>query len=127
MLDFNKGSLFKLCPVNPSEGNREIEMMLVEDEQVLLAFRAVNDLAVMTNKRLVLVNVKGVNGKKRDYTSLPLSKVQAFSVETAGVLDRDCEVELWFAGLGRVSLEITGNFDIRTFNRILSAFVFTRL
>lgn len=47
-------------------------------------------------------------GKKKDFTSLPYAKVQAFSVETAGGVDRDSEMELWFSGIGRVRFEFKG-------------------
>jgi hypothetical protein len=50
------------------------------------------------------VNVQGITGKKRDFTSLPYSKIQAFSVETAGHFDLDAELDLWFSGVGNVRL-----------------------
>jgi hypothetical protein len=43
------------------------------------------DYVAFTDKRLIAVNVQGLTGKKRDYSSLPYSKVQAFSIETAQV------------------------------------------
>ena len=45
------------------------------------------DCVVFTSKRIIAVNVQGISGKKKDFTSLPLAKVQAFSVETAGTFD----------------------------------------
>ena len=70
------------------------------------------DYVVFTNKRIIAVNVQGVTGKKKDFSSLPYSKIQAFSVETAGTLDLDSELELWFSGLGRVKFEFSGSSDI---------------
>lgn len=55
-----------------------------------------------------------------DYTSIPYSKVQTFSVETAGTLDRDCELDLYISSVGKVRFEIRGGFDIVAFNRIIS-------
>jgi hypothetical protein len=46
-----------------------------------------------------------------------------FSVETAGTFDLDCEMELYFSGLGKVKFEFTGGFDIVGFNKILSGYV----
>ena len=46
---------------------------------------------MFTDKRLISINVQGMTGKKRDYTSLPLNKVQAWSVETAGRFDLDSD------------------------------------
>ena len=78
---------------------------------------------VFTNKRIIAVNVQGVTGKKKDFTTLPYKKIQAFSVETAGVLDLDSELEMWFSGLGRVKFEFSGKVDVAYICRIISNFV----
>ena len=46
----------------------------------------VRDFVAFTNKRLIAVNVQGLTGKKRDYSSLPYNKIQAWSVDTPGPL-----------------------------------------
>jgi hypothetical protein len=53
---------------------------------------------------LIAVNGQGMTGKKRDFTSLPYNKIQAFSIETAGTFDLDAELDLWFSGLARCAL-----------------------
>jgi hypothetical protein len=77
------------------------------------------DSVVFTNKRLIAINVQGLTGKKRDYTSLPYSKIQAWSIETAGRFDLDAELELWFSGLGRVRLDFKGQVDIRSIGQLI--------
>jgi PH (Pleckstrin Homology) domain-containing protein len=72
---------------------------------------------------LIAVNVQGMTGKKRDFTSLPYSKIQAFSIETAGTFDLDAELDLWFSGLGKVRLEFMGNSDIRQLGHMIAAYV----
>ena len=119
-IDFQQSSFLKLAPAPPEQIMPLITPMLVNEEQVFAAFKTVRDCVIFTTKRIVAVNVQGITGKKTDYTSLPYSKVQAFSVETAGVLDRDCELELWFSAIGKVHFEIRGSFDIVGFNRLLS-------
>jgi len=84
-----------------------------------LAFKGMRDPVVFTDKRLISINVQGMTGKKCDYTSLPLSKIQAWSVETAGRFDLDSELELWFSGLGKVRLEFKGNVDIRHIGQLI--------
>ena|SRR5450631_1442353 len=76
------------------------------------------DSVVFTNKRLIAINVQGLTGKKRDYSSLPYSKIQAWSIETAGRFDFDAERELWFSGLGMVHLDFKGQVDIRTTGKL---------
>ena len=123
MIDFSKGFIVKLKPTAPASVFSNYEPMLVNGEEIFAAFTAMRDSVVFTNKRIISCNVQGLSGKKRDYTSLPYSKVQAFSVETAGLGDLDCEIDLWFSAVGKVRFEITGSFDIRAFNQILSSYV----
>ena len=77
----------------------------------------------ITDKRIIAANVQGVTGSKVDYTSLPYSKIQAFSVESSGTLDLDCEVEVYFSALGKVRFEIKGSFDLVSFNKHISQYV----
>jgi len=112
VIDFANGSVFKLSPCSPSDMASSIEPLLIPGERIVSCFKAVRDFVVFTDKRLITVNVQGITGRKRDFTSLPYNKVQAWSVETAGNFDLDSELELWFSGLGKVRLEFKGNSDI---------------
>lgn len=123
MIDFQNGSLFKLKPLSIDALKKDVEPFLVDGEELLGSFQALRDKVVITSKRVIAINIQGITGKKVDYTSLPFSKVQAFSVETSGIFDLDCEIDLWFSGLGKVRLEIIGKFDIVRFNKILSNYI----
>ena len=123
MIDFKKSALFKLKPISIDGLLPTINDFLIEGENVLSVFKTVRDQLVFTNKRVIAANVKGITGKKTDYTSIPYSKVQTFSVETAGTLDLDCEIELYISSIGKIKFEIKGNFDIVTFNKIISKYV----
>ena len=105
MIDFNNATFFKLSPTSDSDYSSLIYPMFVDGEEIIQTFRGIRDGVVFTNKRIFAINVQGITGKKKDFTSLPYSKIQAFSVETAGVLDLDSELDLWFSGLGKVRFE----------------------
>ncbi|GAA0189958.1 MULTISPECIES: PH domain-containing protein [Micrococcaceae] len=123
MIDFNNSSVFKLSPSNMADLAPELTPLLVPGEELLATFKGVRDSVAFTNKRLIALNVQGITGKKRDYTSLPYSKVQAFSVETAGTLDLDAELDLWFSGLGKVRLEFKGKVDVRALSKLIASYV----
>ena len=120
MIDFANASFVKLNLRDPADAHAELADLLLHDEQVLVAFRGMRDSVTFTSKRILALNVQGMTGKKRDYTSLPYSRIQAFSVETAGTFDRDTELEMWFSGLGRVKLEFGSSVDIRGLSRLLA-------
>ncbi len=85
-----------------------------------MAYKGTRDYIVFTSKRIIAVNVQGITGKKKDYTSLPFAKVQAFSLETAGTFDLDAELELWFSGLGKEKFEFKGKTDVAYLNKLIA-------
>ncbi|SHH37932.1 PH domain-containing protein [Clostridium collagenovorans DSM 3089] len=123
MIDFQNASYLKLKPVDPQDGYKKVAPLLIDGENIFAALKSVRDMVIFTDKRIIAVNVQGMLGSKVDYTSLPYSKVQAFSVETAGTFDLDCELELWFSSLGKVKFEIKGNFDIRTLSKLIGNYI----
>lgn len=123
MIDFQKSSVFKLVPIPVDKIFQPIQQFLIDGERVLSAFQTVRDQLVFTNKRIIAANVQGFTAKKVDYTSIPYSKIQTFSVETAGVLDLDCELEIYISAIGKIRFEIRGGFDIVAFNKVVSTYV----
>lgn len=123
MIDFTNANFLKLRPVDPSEFQSQLQPIFVEGETIISSFQSIRDYVVFTTKRIIAVNVQGITGKKKDFTSLPYSKIQVYSVESAGVFDLDSELELWFSGLGKVKLEFVSRADVSAICRIISGFV----
>lgn len=120
MIDFKNASFFKLKPVSDNDFANIITPMFAPGEQIIQTFRGIRDGVVFTNKRIITINVQGLTGKKKDFTSLPYSKIQAFSVESAGVFDLDSELDLWFSGMGRVRFEFVARANVSEICRIIS-------
>lgn len=120
MIDFKNGAFFKLSKNKVVSHASTITPILISGENILAEYTAIRDFVVFTNKRIIAVNVQGVTGKKKDFTSLPYSKIQAFSVETAGTLDLDSELEIYFSGLGKVKFEFKGQNDIAEIGKMIS-------
>ena len=123
MIDFQNASFLKLKPVELTAFDKTISPLMINGESVIAAFQTVRDGVVFTNKRIFAINIQGMTGKKKDCSSLPYSKIQAFSVETSGVIDLDSELELWFSGLGKVKFEFTSKANVSDICRIISSFV----
>ncbi len=119
MIDFNNAAFVKLKPSDSDEFRAMIQPILLSGEQILGVYKGMRDGAMFTDKRIIAVNVQGITGKKKDFTSLPYNKVQAFSVETAGVFDLDAELDLWFSGLGKVRFEFASQVDITSICRVI--------
>ena len=123
MIDFKNGSFVKLKEVPNQEGVSLAGDILVDDESIFSSFRGMRDMVLFTNRRVIAINVQGITGKKKDISSLPYSKIQAFSFETAGTFDLDAEMELWFSGLGKVRFEFDSRFDVRQFSKFIGHYV----
>lgn len=120
MIDFQNASFIKLKPVSDNDFASMITPIFISGEQIIQSFRGIRDGVVFTNKRIIAINVQGITGKKKDFTSLPYSKIQAFSVETAGVFDLDSELDLWFSGMGRVRFEFVARANVSDICRTIS-------
>ena len=120
MIDFKNAAFLKLKLVKNDAFEKTLSPMLIDGEIILQTFQSVRDGVVFTNKRIFAVNVQGLTGKKKDFTSLPYSKIQSFSVETAGVLDLDSELVIWFSGLGVVKFEFTSDANVAQICRLIS-------
>ena len=123
MIDFKNASFIKLKEVALEEGHNMVGDLLIDDETIFNSFKGIRDMVIFTNRRIIAVNVQGFTGTKKDFTSLPYSKVQAFSLESAGVFDLDAELELWFSGLGKVKFEFNSKFDVRSFSNFLGKYI----
>lgn len=123
MIDFKNATFLKLKPVDNTTFSPLLAPLLVQGENILSSYQTIRDGVVFTTKRIFAINVQGITGKKKDFTSLPYSKIQAFSVETAGTFDLDSELDLWFSGLGNVRFEFTNRANVSEICQMISNLV----
>ena len=97
-------------------------VLIVDGETIQAGFRVIRDTFIFTDKRLILVNVQGMTGKKKDYLSIPYSKITRYSIESSGHFDLDAELKIW-VGSDTVPLEkkFNSKTNIYTVQRILAA------
>lgn len=122
MIDFANGSFVKLKQVDPNSVLSDIQPLLINGEQVIGAYKGIRDFVVFTDRRVISCNVQGLSGKKKDFTSMPYSKISVFSVETAGMFDLDSELEMYFSGVGKVKFEFSGRSNIVQIGQWISAY-----
>ena len=91
----------------------EVNNMLVTGENIIQCFQTVRDQVVFTDKRVIVVNVQGITGKKTSYFSYPYSNVLYFGIETAGVLDIDSELIMTFANGTVLQFDFRSKVDIK--------------
>lgn len=77
---------------------KEYTPLLCEGERIEKAYKLIRDKWVFTNKRLIIQDIQGVTGKKKEYYSIPYRSIDRFSIETAGTFDMDAEIKIWVRG-----------------------------
>ncbi len=110
--------------INLNEIAKEFADILVDGEQLEKAYCVIRDKWVFTNKRLILLNVQGVTGSKREYLTIPYCNISYFTIETAGTLDDDCEMKIFIKGTqGFVKKEFSRKTNIKELQRLLASHI----
>ena len=124
-VSFNKESVWNLTPINKAEVREEVNGLLLPDEEINCAFKTVRDQLIFTNMRVIAVDVQGLTGRRKSYSSLPYSKVQFFSIQTPGFAELvpDSELYLMFANGYTAKFEFKGGVDIGAIGRMISEYV----
>lgn len=81
-----------------------IQPFIHESETVKFSVKTVRDVAVFTDKRILVADKQGITGKKVEYFSIPYKNIVTYSVETAGTFDLDSEIKLLLSGGFEVQL-----------------------
>lgn len=101
----------------------DITTLLVENEKPVVSFSTIRDVAIFTNKRLIVKDAQGITGKKVEIYSLPYSSILMWSTENAGKLfDLNAEVELW-TKVGKIKINLKKDIDIRKFDTLLAQYI----
>lgn len=122
MIDFKNGSVIKLNRADSVVDEALLSKILIPSETPVCQFRAVRDGVIFTNKRVIAVNVQGLTGKKKDFTSIPYGRIHTYSIETAGVFDLEGELQLTLSEMGTVTFEFTNSQDLFQINQVISEF-----
>lgn len=124
-INFNQDSVFNLKPIGNEEVRGEVQGLLVGGEEVLYAFKTVRDQLVFTNKRIISIDVQGITGKKKSFSTMPYSKIQFFSIQTPGFAELipDCELFISFSNGFTTNFEFKGSVDIGAIGRMISEYV----
>lgn len=108
-----------LKKVNLGENSDLYNYLLFDGEEVYLEYKAFRDVVVFTSNKIILMDIQGITGKKKEWLVLPYSKCTAFSVESVGNFDLDAECKVWASGIGLIEIEFLKGTDVREIASIL--------
>jgi len=94
--------------VSQEELEKKYGQLLTESEEIEVGFKLIRDTFIFTNKRLIMVDVQGVTGKKREYKSI--------SIETAGTFDLEAELKIWISSEAEPSIRKQFNKSVNVYD-----------
>ena len=124
-VNFNQDSVWNLKPISVDSVKSEVNGLLIGGEEVVMAFQTVRDQLIFTNKRIIAVDVQGITGKRKSFSTMPYSKIQYFSIQTPGFgeLIPDSELFIMFSNTFTAKFEFKGGVDIGKIGRMISEYV----
>ena len=98
--------------------------LLGPQETIETGFRVIRDTFVFTSNRLIIVDVQGITGKKREFTSIPYSKITMYSLETTGNFDLDADLKIWVGSFREpIERKFTGDSNVYELQRVLASHI----
>ena len=97
----------------------DVDDLLIDGEHAICAYKTIRDIALFTNKRLIVRDSQGLTGKKIEIYSLPYSSINMYSTENAGKIDFNSEVELWTRA-GHIKINLARSCDVRKLDRLIA-------
>ena len=124
-VNFNQNSAWDLKSIGLDQVRGELQELLIGEEEVVMAFQTIRDQLVFTNKRIVAIDIQGITGRKKSFSSLPYSRIQYFTIQTPGLAELvpDSELFLLFANGFTARFEFRDKVDIAKIGRMISEFV----
>lgn len=107
---------------SPCSVPNDVQDLLVEEEKVVCAYKTIRDVAIFTNKRLIVRDTQGLTGKKIEIYTLPYSSIVMYSTENAGIIDFNAEVELWTKA-GHIKINLGRGVNIREIDKVLATYI----
>lgn len=96
-----------------------INDLLITGEEAHIAYKTIRDVAVVTNKRIIISDKQGMTGKKVEVYTIPFKSIIMYSSENGGTFDLNAELELWTKA-GKFKLNLNKKVDIRKLDKLIA-------
>jgi Bacterial PH domain len=84
--------------------SEDLRQFISPNEKIAFTVKTFRDIAVFTDKRILVADKQGITGKKIEYYSIPFKNIITYAVETSGRFDLDSEIKLVLSG--GISIEL---------------------
>lgn len=124
-VNFNQNSAWNLKQIDIENVRNEVNGLMIDGEEIIMAFQTVRDQLIFTNKRIIAIDVQGITGKRKSFSTMPYSKIQYFSIQTPGFAELipDSELFIMFSNAFTAKFEFKDSVDIGKIGRLISEYV----
>ena len=99
---------------------QDITNILVKEEYAIAAYKTLRDIAIFTNKRIIIRDSQGLTGKKIEMYTIPYKSIVMYSTENSGFLDLSSEIEVWTKA-GKFKIKLKKDIDVRKLDNIIAS------
>lgn len=121
-VNFNQDSVFNLKEIKLESIRKDVDGLLVNGEEPVMAFHTVRDQLIFTNRRIIAIDIQGVTGTRKSFTSMPYARIQYFSIQTPGFGEMFADTELFvmFSNRFTARFEFKSKTDIGKIARLIA-------
>lgn len=113
------GAIMQWTFISETSIPSNISDILIDGEEVEIAYKTIRDVAVITNKRIIIADKQGITGNKVEVYTIPFKSIVMYSSENAGkLLDWNAELQFWTKA-GSFKLNLKKGVDIRKLDKII--------
>ncbi|MFZ7121345.1 MAG: PH domain-containing protein [Eubacteriaceae bacterium] len=113
------GAIMQWTFISETSIPSNISDILIDGEEVEIAYKTIRDVAVVTNKRIIIADKQGITGNKVEVYTIPFKSIVMYSSENAGkLLDWNAELQFWTKA-GSFKLNLKKGVDIRKLDKII--------
>ena len=93
--------------------------VLASREKVVAVFATARDYVAFTTTRIIVADVQGITGNKKELYSIPISKIEMWSTESKGFGGITAEIEIWTRFIN-LKISVVDNNVIRKLDRYMA-------
>ena len=93
--------------------------VLASREKVVAVFATARDYVAFTTTRIIIADVQGITGNKKELYSIPISKIEMWSSESKGFGGITAEIEIWTRFIN-LKINVVDNNVIRKLDRYMA-------
>lgn len=93
--------------------------VLASREKVVAVFATARDYVAFTTTRIIVADVQGITGNKKELYSIPISKIEMWSTESKGFGGITAEIEIWTRFIN-LKINVVDNNVVRKLDRYMA-------